>query len=38
MLSPATCCLINPDGEKTVEAAFVMINALSVRLREKYMR
>ena len=38
MLSPATCCLINPDGEKTVEAAFVMINALSVMLREKYLR
>jgi len=24
MLSPATCCLINPDGEKTVEKAFRM--------------
>ena len=22
MLSPATCCLINPDKEKTVEKAF----------------
>jgi hypothetical protein len=22
MLSPATCCLVNPDREKTVERAF----------------
>ncbi|MFH0813487.1 MAG: hypothetical protein V2A69_11720 [Pseudomonadota bacterium] len=38
MLSPATCCLINPDGEKTVEAAFKMIRTLSTILREKYIR
>ena len=25
LLSPATCCLVNPDGEKTVERAFKMI-------------
>jgi hypothetical protein len=36
LLSPATCCLVNPDGEKTVEEAFRMINDLSRRLREKY--
>jgi hypothetical protein len=36
MLSPATCCLVNPDGEKTVEKAFKMIGRLSERLREKY--
>ncbi|NIS61963.1 MAG: hypothetical protein GTO13_15075 [Proteobacteria bacterium] len=35
MLSPATCCLVNPDGGKTVERAFNMIQALSLRLREK---
>ena len=35
MLSPATCCLVNPDGGKTVEKAFKMIQALSLRLREK---
>ncbi len=36
LLSPATCCLVNPDGEKTVEEAFKVINRLSRRLREKY--
>ncbi len=36
LLSPATCCLVNPDGEKTVEAAFEMTRRLSERLREKY--
>jgi hypothetical protein len=36
MLSPATCCLINPDGEKTVEAAFDVLKRLSERLREKH--
>lgn len=36
MLSPATCCLVNPDGTKTVEKAFEMIKLLSSRLREKY--
>jgi len=36
LMSPATCCLVNPDGEKTVEAAFETVNALSRRLREKY--
>jgi hypothetical protein len=36
LLSPATCCLVNPDGEKTVEAAFQTIKRLSGRLRERY--
>ena len=36
LLSPATCCLVNPDGDKTVEAAFQTIISLSNRLREKY--
>jgi len=36
MLSPATCCLVNPDKEKTVDKAFKMIRDLSLRLREKY--
>jgi len=36
LLSPATCCLVNPDGEKTVEKAFGVVQALSERLREKY--
>jgi hypothetical protein len=36
LLSPATCCLVNPDREKTVEAAFGMIKRLSKILRKKY--
>ena len=36
LLSPATCCLINPDREKTVEKAFQSVRILSKRLREKY--
>ncbi len=36
MLSPATCCLVNPDKEKTVERAFATVAALASRLREKY--
>jgi hypothetical protein len=36
MLSPATCCLINPDGEKTVEKAFGVVRKLSSELRAKY--
>lgn len=35
MLSPATCCLINPDGERTVENAFAVTKELSLRLRER---
>jgi hypothetical protein len=36
LLSPATCCLVNPDGEKTVEKAFKMIADLSSHLRDAY--
>jgi hypothetical protein len=36
LLSPATCCLVNPDKEKTVEKAFVQIKEFSKKLREKY--
>jgi hypothetical protein len=36
MLSPATCCLINPDREKTVERAFATVREISRQLREKY--
>jgi hypothetical protein len=36
MLSPATCCLVNPDLEKTVEAAFAVTKALSTRLRDRF--
>ena len=36
MLSPATCCLVNPDKEKTVEKAFSIVQKLSGRLRDKY--
>ncbi len=36
LLSPATCCLVNPDGDKTVEMAFQTIKKLSEQLREDY--
>jgi len=36
LLSPATCCLINADREKTVEKAFETVRALSARLRERF--
>lgn len=36
LLSPATCCLVNPDGGLTVDKAFTMVNSLSRMLREKY--
>ncbi|KPJ78287.1 MAG: hypothetical protein AMJ54_04145 [Deltaproteobacteria bacterium SG8_13] len=36
MLSPATCCLVNPDKEKTVEKAFDSVRILSRRLRDKH--
>jgi hypothetical protein len=35
-ISPATCCLINPDREKTVENSFKIVKKLSERMREKY--
>jgi len=36
LLSPATCCLVNPDGERTVEKAFKEVKELSEKLRKKY--
>ena len=36
LLSPATCCLINPDKQKTVNLAFTSLIQLSESLREKY--
>lgn len=36
MLSPATCCLINPDKTVTVEKAFDAVKALAQKLRETY--
>ncbi|MGA8180274.1 MAG: hypothetical protein WB792_09455, partial [Desulfobacterales bacterium] len=36
LLSPATCCLVNPDGERTVEKAFQVVRELSHRLRGRY--
>jgi hypothetical protein len=36
MLSPATCCLVNPDGVSTVEKAFTSVKALSEMLRERF--
>ncbi|MCP3955170.1 MAG: hypothetical protein GY697_23570, partial [Desulfobacterales bacterium] len=36
MLSPATCCLVNPDQEKTVDKAFAIVQNLSENLRGKY--
>ncbi len=36
MLSPATCCLVNPDKERTVEKAFSSVQKLSGILRETY--
>jgi hypothetical protein len=37
MLSPATCCLVNPDGERTVERAFAAVNQMADRLKHKYL-
>ncbi len=36
LLSPATCCLVNADGERTVEKAFAIVRELSERLRNSY--
>ena len=37
MLSPATCCLVNPDRERTVERAFAAVNQMADRLKDKYL-
>ena len=36
LLAPATCNLLSPDKEKTVEKAFEVLKALSVKIRERY--
>ena len=36
LVSPATCCRVNPDGEKTVEKAFRTVSRVSQTLREKF--
>ena len=36
LLSPATCCLVNPDGTATVEKAFETTRALSRKLRDRF--
>jgi hypothetical protein len=36
LLSPATCCLVNPDREKTVEKAFAAIGQISRLTRDRY--
>ena len=36
MLSPATCCLVNPDKERTVERAFGVVRQMAEVLKEKY--
>ena len=37
MLSPATCCLVNPDKERTVERAFVAVKQMADMLKKKYL-
>ena len=37
MLSPATCCLVNPDKERTVERAFAAVNRMADVLKTKYL-
>jgi hypothetical protein len=37
MLSPATCCLVNPDKERTVESAFAAVNRMADALKKKYL-
>jgi hypothetical protein len=36
LLAPATCNLLNPDKEKTVEKAFEVLRELSRKIRMKY--
>jgi len=37
MISPATCCLVNPDKERTVERAFAAVNRMADELKAKYL-
>ena len=36
LLAPATCNLLNPDKEKTVEKSFEVLRGLSEKIRKKY--
>lgn len=36
MLSPATCCLVNPDRERTVARAFTSVKQISQLLKDQY--
>lgn len=36
MLSTATCCLVNPERERTVESAFAAANQMAEQLRDQY--
>jgi hypothetical protein len=36
LLAPATCNLMNPDRERTVEKAFEILKELSRKIRKKY--
>jgi len=35
-LAPARCCLVNLDGNETVEKAFRVLHEVSRQMREKY--
>lgn len=35
-IAPARCCLVNTDGNETVEKAFRVLNEVSLRIKEKY--
>ncbi len=37
MLSPATCCLVNPDRELTVERAFAAVRQMAEVLKSRYL-
>ncbi len=37
MISPATCCLINPDKERTVERAFGSVKQMADILKTRYL-
>ena len=37
LISPATCCLVNPDKERTVESAFAVVARMSDLLKKKYL-
>lgn len=36
LIAPATCCLVNPDRDKTVERTFEMVRNVSAELKSRY--